>query len=114
MLLLLKAPSEEKIPISNRFNIFKYLLFRFNHLFGLARERYISTVNRILSQKLRYFFCFLLIVVGLAFLFQRMPTAYLPNEDQGIIFAMVSMPTGATREQTSEVMEEIRALLPGG
>ena len=47
------------------------------------------------------------IVAGLGFLYQRMPTAYLPDEDQGILLAQIMMPTGATLEQTRTVAKQI-------
>ena len=45
---------------------------------------------------------------GMGVLFLRMPTAYLPDEDQGIMLAQVIMPTGATLEQTQEVVRTDR------
>lgn len=45
-------------------------------------------------------FIYGVIVVALGFLFMRMPTSYLPDEDQGILFAQILMPTGGTLEQT--------------
>ena len=47
-------------------------------------------------------------VAALGFLFQRMPTAYLPNEDQGIMFVQATLPAGSTLEQTEEVMDQVR------
>ena len=46
--------------------------------------------------------CFLLIVVAMGFLFQRMPTAYLPDEDQGILMVQAMLPANSTLEQTEE------------
>ena len=60
-------------------------------------------------KKLRYFFVYLLIVAALGFLFQRMPTAYLPNEDQGVMFVQAMLPVGSTMEQTKQVMEQVRS-----
>ena len=48
-------------------------------------------------------------VAALGFLFQRMPTAYLPNEDQGIMFVQAMLPAGSTLEQTEQVMEQVRS-----
>jgi multidrug efflux pump len=42
-----------------------------------------------------------------------MPTAFLPEEDQGVMFNQVMLPAGATQERTVEVLEEGRAALPG-
>jgi hydrophobe/amphiphile efflux-1 (HAE1) family protein len=47
-------------------------------------------------------------VAAMGVLFLRMPTAYLPDEDQGMLFAQVIMPKGATLEQTQKVTEQIQ------
>jgi HAE1 family hydrophobic/amphiphilic exporter-1 len=51
---------------------------------------------------------FVLIVAGLGFLFMRMPTSYLPDEDQGMLLAQILMPTGSTLEQTQGVADEVQ------
>ncbi len=108
---LLKMPSENKNPMARRFYLFNYFFYRFNHLFGLARERYLAVVERILGRRLRYLVVYVLIVAALAFLFQRMPTAYLPDEDQGVMFIQAQLPSGSTVEQTEAVMAEVRDYL---
>ena len=75
--------------------------------FGV-RELYVKLVGRVLAQKLRYLFLFLLIVGAMAYLFQRMPTAYLPNEDQGVLMVQAMLPSGSTLEQTKKVMDRVR------
>ena len=74
--------------------------------FGL-RDRYVGMVGHSLSRTKRYLAVFLVIIVVMGVLFLRMPTAYLPDEDQGIVFAQVMMPTGSTMEQTLEVSKKI-------
>nr|WP_244084402.1 efflux RND transporter permease subunit [Desulforhabdus sp. TSK] len=51
---------------------------------------------------------YVLLAAALGFLFQRMPTAYLPSEDQGIMFVQAAMPEGSTLEQTEQVMNQVR------
>jgi HAE1 family hydrophobic/amphiphilic exporter-1 len=80
----------------------------FDSIFFLARDLYLRLVARAFSKKLHYLFVFLLIVVAMGFLFQRMPTAYLPDEDQGILFVQAMLPANATLEQTQKVMEEVK------
>ncbi len=80
----------------------------FDSIFFLARDLYLRLVARAFSKKLHYLFVFLLIVVTMGFLFQRMPTAYLPDEDQGILFVQAMLPANATLEQTQKVMEEVK------
>lgn len=65
-------------------------------------------VGSVLSGKKRYLLVFLVIVVVLGILFHRMPTAYLPDEDQGLMLVQVMLPAGSTMEQTKEVMDEVK------
>jgi HAE1 family hydrophobic/amphiphilic exporter-1 len=80
----------------------------FDRIFFQARDRYVKLVGHALSRKLRYLVVFVLIVAGLGFLFMRMPTAYLPDEDQGILLAQILMPAGTTLEQTQAVADEVQ------
>ena len=80
----------------------------FDRVFFRARDFYVSSVGHVLAKKLRYLTLFLLIVGAMGCLFQRMPTAYLPDEDQGIMFVQAMLPSGSTLEQTQRVMERVR------
>ena len=55
----------------------------------------------------RYLVIYLLIVVGLGVLFMRLPSAFLPNEDQGILISQVSLPAGSSMERT---LESVKAM----
>jgi hydrophobe/amphiphile efflux-1 (HAE1) family protein len=80
----------------------------FDRMFYRARDLYINLVGYTLVRKLRFLVVFLLITAALGLLFRRMPTAYLPNEDQGSMYSQVLLPAGSTLEQTEEVMAQIR------
>jgi len=80
----------------------------FDGIFFRARDQYLRQVGRSLSKKIHYVVIFLLIVVAMGFLFQRMPTAYLPDEDQGILMVQALLPANSTLEQTGKVMESVR------
>jgi HAE1 family hydrophobic/amphiphilic exporter-1 len=80
----------------------------FDRIFFGARDRYLQLVGQSLSKKLRYVVIFLLIVVAMGFLFRRMPTAYLPDEDQGSLMVQVLLPANSTLEQTGKVMEGVK------
>lgn len=79
----------------------------FDRMFLGLRNRYVNLIGHSLSRKKRYLAVFLLIILVMGFLFLRMPTAYLPDEDQGILLAQVIMPTGSTLEQTGEIAKQI-------
>jgi len=80
----------------------------FDRIFFGARDQYLQLVGRSLSKNTRYGVIFLLIVVAMGFLFKRMPTAYLPDEDQGILLVQALLPANSTLEQTKQVMEGVR------
>jgi len=80
----------------------------FNSVFYRFRDGYQSVVRRVLAKGIRYIIIYLVIVGGTGFLLLRMPTAYLPDEDQGILMAQVQLPAGATMDRTLKVMEEIQ------
>lgn len=79
----------------------------FDRLFFRVRDLYVRLVGRILSKKLRYLLLFVLIVGAMGYLFQRMPTAYIPNEDQGILMVQAMLPSGSTLEQTEAVANKV-------
>jgi len=80
----------------------------FNEYFYKVRETYKSAVNRILSRKKRYVLIYLAIVVVAGIIFLRLPTSYLPDEDQGILMCQVSLPPGATLDRTEAVLATMR------
>jgi HAE1 family hydrophobic/amphiphilic exporter-1 len=80
----------------------------FDRLFFGARSRYLQLVGWSLSRKVRCVVVFLLIVAAMGFLFKRMPTAYLPDEDQGILMVQALLPANSTLEQTKKVMEGVK------
>ncbi len=80
----------------------------FDNIFFRIRDLYLRLVRHSLSRKLRYIVVFLLIVVTMSFLFLRMPTAYLPDEDQGILLVQALLPANSTLEQTDKIMNRVR------
>ncbi|MDI9757467.1 efflux RND transporter permease subunit, partial [Acinetobacter baumannii] len=50
---------------------------------------------------------YLLIVVGMAYLFLKLPTSFLPEEDQGLLLAQAQLPAGATQERTQNVLDQV-------
>ena len=80
----------------------------FDRVFFRFRDLYVRLVGRVLAKRLRYLLAFALIVAAMGYLFQRMPTAYLPDEDQGILLVQAILPSGATLEQTEAVMDKVR------
>lgn len=79
----------------------------FNRHFQAATNRYQSTVGVILGKSGRYMLLYLAIVLLLGFLFTRLPTSFLPDEDQGIMFTQMTLPVGATKERSMAVMDQV-------
>ena len=84
------------------------LFRRFDQGFVRVRGLYVRVVDHSFSRASRYVIVYLLIVTAVGFLFHRMPTAYLPDEDQGILLVQAMLPSGSTLEQTEKVMDKIR------
>ncbi|ASG24686.1 efflux RND transporter permease subunit [Nitrospirillum viridazoti] len=72
----------------------------FNRGFNRTSEAYGRAVGHVSRRTLRYLLVYGVIVVGLVLLFVRLPTAFLPDEDQGFLFVQASTPPGATAERT--------------
>ena len=87
---------------------FRVFFHWFNRWFNRGRGKYHSSVGRILNTPKRYLAIYSLIVLGIGVLFLRMPTAYLPDEDQGILLAQIQLPAGATQGQTIKVVEDVQ------
>ncbi len=108
---LLKPVGKGHDAAETGFRILRPFFLWFDRMFFRARDKYQALVGHMLAKRLPYIFLYLLIVAALGFLFHRMPTAYLPDEDQGILFSQVLMPTGATLEQTQKVLAEVQRYL---
>ena len=80
----------------------------FDRVFFRTRDLYVKLVGRVLVKKLRYLFLFLLIAGAMGYLYQRMPTAYLPDEDQGVLYIQAMLPSGSTLEQTQKVLAQVK------
>jgi multidrug efflux pump len=79
----------------------------FNRTFDRSNERYQGAVRGILSRRKRYFAVFLAMVAVMAVLFLRLPTSFLPAEDQGVLFAQIQAPVGATQGRTMAVVQQV-------
>jgi multidrug efflux pump subunit AcrB len=105
---LLKPVKAGHEPAENAVFFLRPFFRWFDRIFFRTRDRYVKTVDRSFSRKLRYFVIYILIVAAVGILFLRTPTAYVPDEDQGILLAQIMLPTGATLEQTKKVVDEVQ------
>ncbi|MGL6555342.1 efflux RND transporter permease subunit [Aeromonas dhakensis] len=80
----------------------------FNRAFDASANRYQSGVRKVVKQGVRYGIIYAAMLAVLAILFMRMPTSFLPEEDQGVIMSMVQLPVGATKQRTEVVLADMR------
>jgi len=83
----------------------------FNRGFARTAKRYESGVARLLPRAARYLVIYLAIVAGAVWVYLRLPTSFLPNEDQGTMLVNVQLPPGATQERTRAVMEQVEGFI---
>ncbi|MBS0410083.1 MAG: efflux RND transporter permease subunit, partial [Proteobacteria bacterium] len=79
----------------------------FNRNFDHASQRYQSRVRQLLGRGGRMMAIYGAIVVVMGLLFMRLPSSFLPEEDQGIIYNLVQLPPGATQERTQAVLKQV-------
>ena len=79
----------------------------FNRNFDHASHRYRSRVERLLGRTGRMLLIYGVIVVVLVVLFVRLPSSFLPEEDQGYMYALVTLPAGATQDRTQRVLDKV-------
>ena len=79
----------------------------FNHQFDAKANWYQNSVGKLLSRAGRVMVIFLLLVGVVAWLFHRLPTSFLPDEDQGFVSASITLPSGATDARLQDVMDEM-------
>ena len=80
----------------------------FNRTFENGADRYRESVAYVLKRTGRFGLIYLLLIGGMVFLFSQLPTSFLPEEDQGVFFTMVQLPTGATQERTQKILDQVR------
>ena len=78
----------------------------FNRGFKSTAKGYEGWVAKLLKRAGRFMIVYVAIGVAVGFLFVRLPTSFLPNEDQGYIVANMQLPPGATQERTLEAMKQ--------
>lgn len=79
----------------------------FNKGFDKSTHQYQSSVDHILKRRGRYVVIYLAIVGVLGFTFMKLPSAFLPEEDQGIMMSTIQLPAGSTQEQTLDVIKKL-------
>ncbi len=106
---LLKPVAAGHEPAENSVFFLRPFFRWFDRSFFRTRDLYLRLVRHSLTRKLRYLVVFVMIVAAMGYLFLRMPTAYLPDEDQGILIVQALLPANSTLEQSKTLMEGVRS-----
>ncbi|MES2259137.1 MAG: efflux RND transporter permease subunit [Pseudomonadota bacterium] len=79
----------------------------FNRRFAVTASGYQGMIAKILGRTGRFMLVFLLICGVVAWLYARLPSSFLPNEDQGYIITNVQLPAGASKSRTEAVLSKV-------
>jgi multidrug efflux pump len=79
----------------------------FNRNFDRGNRHYVGGVRRAIAHPILSFLTFAAVLVVLAVLFLRIPTGFLPDEDQGVLFIQVTGPPGSTYVRTQQVLDDV-------
>ena len=96
-------------PVDKESNLKIFDLF--NRLFDKLLSKYHGSIKHVLLRPLRFTFLYALLFGGTVYLYNTLPSSFLPNEDQGSFMIMAQLPTGSTLAETQSVMSDIRGYL---
>jgi HAE1 family hydrophobic/amphiphilic exporter-1 len=105
---LLKPVPKGHQPAEGGISFLRPFFRWFDRDFFRFRDLYVRIVGHSLNKNVRYLFFYLLIVAVMGLLLLHLPKSYLPDEDQGTLIVMATLPSGSTLEQTTEVMEVVK------
>jgi len=89
-------------------NVFQWFIGQFNALFELLTRGYMWLLNRIVTQRIMCLGVVLLFAAGIVYMSQTVPSGFVPNEDQGTIYAIVQTPPGSSLEYTNKVIGQLK------
>ncbi|ADD67034.1 transporter, hydrophobe/amphiphile efflux-1 (HAE1) family [Denitrovibrio acetiphilus DSM 12809] len=79
----------------------------FNRNFNKSRDLYKKSVGYVAARAVRFILLYGVILAAMIFMFTKIPTSFLPDEDQGIMMLMLNSPAGSTMERTRSNMEDV-------
>ncbi|MBO6589004.1 MAG: efflux RND transporter permease subunit [Muricauda sp.] len=82
----------------------------FNRKFEKLTGRYIGVLSKIVNRRVVTFGVLIVFCAGIFFTNQTLPAGFIPNEDQGMIYAIIQTPPGATLERTNDVARKLQAI----
>ena len=79
----------------------------FNERFASGQDHYQGIVSRLISRSGRIFISYAVLIVAMVYGFLTLPKSFLPEEDQGSMYILMTLPVGATRERTDHVIQQV-------
>lgn len=79
----------------------------FNRTFDSGNRKYQGMVGGMLRRSGRFLVIFVVLTAVMVFIYSRVPSSFLPDEDQGVLFTIVQTPVGATQQRTQKVMQQV-------
>jgi hydrophobe/amphiphile efflux-1 (HAE1) family protein len=98
---LLKPVNKDHAAKQNRF------LAAFDRGLNRLRNFYLKGSNTVINGIVRFLLIYVLMCGGIVYLFNKLPTSFLPTEDQGTMYVMLSTPSGSTLERTAESLKKV-------
>lgn len=95
--------SKKKSPIDK-------FIYWFNNGFEKITGKYVTILNKIVARRIVTFGILAAFCVGIFFTSKVLPAGFIPNEDQGMIYAIIQTPPGATLERTNDVAKKLQAI----
>src|SRR5690606_33527143 len=82
----------------------------FNRGFDRSSKGYSGSVSWLIRRTGRFMVIYLAILAGLGYLFMKLPSSFLPDEDQGFAIVMMQLPSEATGHRTDEVLTQVEKI----
>jgi len=85
-------------------------LTSFNKLFTTGANRYQNLLSKIVNKRLVTFVLLAAFCSAIFFLNNSLPSGFIPNEDQGMFYAIIQTPPGSTLERTNQIAEKLQSI----
>jgi len=102
--LLLRPKGEQKGPLSGFYR-------KFNTFFGRVQDGYVSTSRHLIQKSTLSFVILACFAAGAYLIGKKLPTSFLPDEDQGYLYVGLQLPNAASLQRTSEVTRKVEEVL---
>ncbi|SMO75920.1 efflux RND transporter permease subunit [Solitalea koreensis] len=88
-------------------------LGEFNRLFDKLSIRYQIALNKVVTRRILTFGILIAFCAGVGVLNSNVPTGFIPNEDQGMVYAIIQTPPGSSLERTNQIAENLQKIAEG-